>query len=151
MLCVSWLQVQRIGSQLWSSCMWRGATVTINVVHVLWSQSSCHVVVTGAACRVIVMVFTHMVWGRSRSQCSMCVVVAGVAHWVTVVGAVIAPHASWLLPLCCMWCCCRPFYATWGVASAFIALGVVLQLWMLCHVWCMQLQEAAIGWPGGTW
>ncbi len=79
----------------------------------------------------------------------MCVMVVGVVCWVAVmvftpcgvvvVGAVIAPHVLQLLPLHCVWCCSHPFCAMWGVAGAFIASGVVLWLWLLCHTWCMQL------------
>jgi len=100
-----------VGSWLWSSRVWHGATVTVNVAHVSWSWSSCRVMVTGAAHQVTVMVFACMVWGCGHSRCSTCVMVAGAAHWVVVAGAIIAPHALWLSPLHCMWCHYRPFHA----------------------------------------
>src|SRR5216683_4654840 len=113
-LChVLWSQVWHIGSQLWSLHAQHGAAVAINVPHVLQSWSSC-CVCRGRRCGM---------WGHGLH--AVCVVVAGVLCPVMVVGAVLAPHALWLLPLHCVWCCCRPFRAAWGVTGAFVALGVV--------------------------
>jgi len=120
------------GSPLWSSRARHGAVVAVDAVHVLRLQSSPYVLWS----RVWVMVFMCVVWCHGCHRCGACVmlwpscvVVTGAAHHVAVMGAIIAVHALWLLPLCCVLCRCHPFCAVWGVAGAFVVSGVVL--WQL--------------------
>src|SRR6266851_8020644 len=85
--CVLWWWVWCMGLWLWSSHVWHGATVAVNAPCVSWSQSSCPVC-CGGGCGA---------WGCSCSLCAVCVVVAGVAHQVTVVVFMCV-----LLLMCCV-------------------------------------------------
>ena len=64
--------------------------IDVDMVHRYHGHHLCAlcVVVVGVACGVAVAVFAHVVWGRCRHRCSMCVAVMVFVPCVVVAGAV---------------------------------------------------------------
>ena len=153
--CVSSSRVRRVGSRSWSSRAWRGAAVAVDAARVSRSRA-LRPVGCGGGCGawgrrrrlrargVAVAVFARVGSpspssrarrgvvavdaprvSRSRSSCVSSSRVRRVGSRSRV--AAVTPRASWLSPLRCVWCRCRPFRAAWGVAGAFVASGVVLR------------------------
>jgi hypothetical protein len=98
--CLLWSQVQCVGSWSWSSHAQHEAAITVDVVCVLWSWSSCHVC-HGHRCAALGHGCDLCMCGMGpQSQlmrcmchdhclCALCVVVAGVVHGAMVMVVVL--------------------------------------------------------------